>query len=347
MPKKILTLDSSQIDSFLTCPTLWFYHYKKRLEQRPRDGFERNKTPMDMGTYGHKLLEIIYKERAKGNHLGATDVAFAYDLDKETCRCSHGREYHRVWAQDWKESNNLKGSDGCGSIGCTCTEFEPVEFPLNAVDREFTRERVLQYTFVEGSTIPELIPKSEKHVEVGFSHKLYEDSDRLYILEGRIDLLGQIARNVEEGWADHKFQARERNLYLKSIQFRNYAMVTQLPLGVVNYIRFAKKIEKDHTFKRDLISFSRAELDWWRGELIKVFHKVENVCNPVFPDTIPSGVDWQWYDSSDTLRNRSACSGKFGYPCDYVSLCEDAMVPQLIKIREDNDFIVKPAWRPW
>ena len=88
MSKTILILDSSQIDTFLTCSTQWYYSYKRRLI--PRNA--RLNTPMDMGTYGHKLLEIIYKERSKGNSAGAIDEAFEYNLDKETCRCAHGRE---------------------------------------------------------------------------------------------------------------------------------------------------------------------------------------------------------------------------------------------------------------
>lgn len=328
MTKTILILDSSQIQAFLECPTLWYYGYKKRLI--PNNA--RINTPMDMGTYGHKLLEIIYKERARGtDYQKAIDLAFAYDVDKTTCRCSHGIEHH---------------GPSCNAIGCNCESFTGIEFPLSAIDRSFVRERVLDYTFVEGNGIPELIPTSPEHVEVGFSHKLYEDEDRLYILEGRIDLMGQIANNCPNGWADHKFQARERDLYLKSIQFRNYSLVTQLSIGVVNYIRFAKKIEKDKTFKRAIISFSRQEIDAWHDNLIKIYNKVENAINPIFPDSIPE-VDWQWYTESDLLRNRASCSGKFGYPCDYTSLCENFANPQLIKIDEKTNFQQKPAWRPW
>jgi hypothetical protein len=328
MPKFVLTLDSSQIDCFLECQTKWHYQYQKRLQLSSA----APNVPMDIGTYGHKLLEIIYKERARGNEKSAIDTAFAYNIDKETCRCSHGQEKHYI-CKDLGDENT---SNSCLSIGCSCQDFNPVEFPLPATDRQFVRDRILQYTMIEGSAIPELIPKSPEHVEVGFSHKLYEDQDRLYILEGRIDLLGQIAGNCPNGWADHKFQSRERSLHLKSIQFRNYSLVTGLPIGVINYIRFAKKIEKDKTFKREIISFSRAELTAWESELVKIFAKVQNfVVNQQFP----------WF--LDESRNWSACSGKFGYPCEFTKLCENWNQPQLIYLIEKAEYKEKAEWRPW
>jgi hypothetical protein len=326
--KTVLILDSSQIDTFLTCPTLWHYEYQERLEPSAA----RENVPMDMGTYGHKLLEIIYKARARGlKESEAIDLAFAYDIDKETCRCSHGHNDH-------EEPLNfpIPKRLACTSTGCGCQDFVGVEFPLYAPDRAFVRDRVLDYTLIEGIAIPQLVPTSPEHVEVGFSYKIYEDDERLYILEGRIDLLGQIANNCPEGWADHKFQARERDLYLKSIQFRNYSMVTGLSLGVVNYIRFAKKIEKDKTFKRSIISFSGQEQRAWKENLIEIYRKIEVAVRRNY-----------WLDPSDEWRNRSACSGKFGYPCHFTKLCENFFNPALIQIFQESEYRKKKEWRPW
>lgn len=319
--KFVLTLDSSQISTFLDCPTMWQLGYRERLQPSAA----RENTPMDMGTYGHKLLEIIYKERAAGRPGSAIDTAFAYNIDKETCRCSHSHDYHIDSASPF--------CTNCRSIGCPCTEFEPIEFPLSPTDRQFVRDRVLEYTMVEGVVIPELVPQSAAHVEVGFSQRIYEDPERLYILEGRIDLLGQIANNVPNGWADHKFQTRERDLYLKSIQFRNYAMVTGLQLGVVNYIRFARKIEKDKTFKRAVISFSLHELEAWRGQLIQIFQKIERFLLGKLPEV--------------EIHNWAACSGRYGYPCDFTPLCEEWNQPELVQLKKVAEFKKKAEWRPW
>lgn len=214
--------------------------------------------------------------------------------------------------------------------------FVPVPFPLDLPDRQAVKDRVLMYTMVEGNGLPAFHAKSPEHVEVGFSHKLYEDDNRLYILEGRIDLIGQIANNCPDGWADHKFQMRQRDLYLKSIQFRNYALVTQKSIGVVNYIRFAKKVEKDVTFKRAIISFSRMEMESWKNQLTRIFHQVE------------AQVE-SWNKQEDTIQthNWSSCSGKYGYPCDYTDLCENYMLPQLVQVNMDTKYKIRPEWRPW
>jgi PD-(D/E)XK nuclease superfamily protein len=325
-PKFTLILDSSQIDCFLECAYKWDYQYHKRLQSINA----LPNVPMGMGTYGHKLLEIIYKARAEGRPSSAIDEAFAYDIDKMTCRCSHGREKHGCIDQFCDGSCDYHFK--CNSIGCDCQNFESIPFPLSAPDREFVRQRVQEYTYMEGPVIPELIPTSPEHVEVGFSHKLYEDTHRLYILEGRIDFLGKIANNCENGWADHKFQSRERNLYLKSIQFRNYSMVTQLPIGVVNYIRFAKKIEKDKTFVRSIISFSRAEMQTWEGQLLRIFHRIENFLKG---------------NIMGEERNWSSCPGKFGYPCEFTKICENWFSPSLIQVTEKMEYRERPEWRPW
>lgn len=322
--KFILILDSSQLASFSECPQLWDYSYRQRLMPAAR----RESTPLDMGTYGHRLLEIIYKERANGNEKAAYDVAIAYDIDKETCRCGHSHEKHA----------SVADFTACRSISCNCKDFVGVQFPLSNQERSQVKRRVLEYTMYEGSAFPELRATSPEHVEVGFSHLLYEDDRRLYILEGRVDLIGQIAQNCPDGWADHKFQMRARDLYLKSIQFRNYSMVLERAIGVVNYIRFTQKLDIgpkafNPTFKRALISFSRAEMEWWKGEVTSMFNRVETHL------TSRDGF---------SERNWGACSGKFGYPCDFTPLCENIPFGQgLVQIKQDQDFVVKPEWRAW
>lgn len=329
MSKTILILDSSQIDAFLTCPSIWDYQYRQRLIKADRAG----NTPMDMGTLGHKYLEIYYKGLASGlSESVALEQSMSYDIDKMTCHCGHGKEYHLTETIYKDEPDNCYIHD-CQSIGCQCKKFECVPFPLDLPDRQAVRDRVLMYTMVEGNGLPALRAKSPDYVEVGFSHKLYEDETRLYILEGRIDLIGQIANNCPDGWCDHKFQMRERDLYLKSIQFKNYAMVTQKDIGVVNYIRFAKKVEKDKTFKRAVISFSKMELESWKKELIEIYRRIECYVNS----------DLQY----GPAHNWSACSGKFGYPCDYTDLCENYMIPTFVQVNINTKYKVRPEWRPW
>lgn len=343
--KLVLALDSSQLATFDECPTKWHYQYQEGLV--PINA--RSTYPMDMGTYGHKLMEIFYKKISEGrSRLDAMDDAINFDVDKEVCHCFHNTEKHKYINTHQTFENNLIQEHfdiGCQAIGCHCESFEPVEFPLTPEQRKQVKDRFCEYCFVEGTAIPFLIPHSPKHVEVGFSKKIYEDDKRLYILEGRVDLMGQIANNVENGWADHKWQLRETDLYLKTIQFRNYAMVLELSLGVVNYVRLAKKFEVGKTFKRDVISFSKQEMDWWKNRVIEMFRQVEVAV------TLVQGVFLnphnQWYQENDSLRHRSACSGKYGYPCAYTQICENSFKPQFIKIIETTDYTKRPIWRPW
>lgn len=315
----ILSLDSSQIATFLECPTLWHYQYETRLMPRQ----QVPNVPMDMGTYGHKLLELAYKQIAKGQSSDeALDCAFAFDIDHDTCHCSHSRDKH------------LLLDTAC--TYCHCQKFESQPFPLEQPERDTVKNRVSEYFFLEGTTFPSVLPKSPNHVEVGFSHLLFKDDTHTFILEGRIDILGQIAKNCENGWMDHKFQLRQRDLYKKAIQFRNYAMVADLTIGMINYIRLTKKIEKDITFKRDIISFSHQELREWRDNLIHIFHRV--ACAIEASD---------WHNKFDKFRNRSSCTGKFGYECQYTRLCDEFSNPELIKILEQSEYQEKPKWLPW
>jgi hypothetical protein len=339
--KIVLVLDSSQLDTFDTCPTHWHYQYQEGLLPEKA----RPTTPMDMGTYGHKLMEIYYKGIANGlNPVDVMNQALEFDIDKETCQCSHNREKHADKGYEPLVAEGL--INPCQTIGCTCQNFEGVQFPINAGERQQVKDRFVEYLMVEGTSIPALRPHSPEHVEVGFSKKIYEDDERLYILEGRIDLIGQIANNVPDGWADHKWQIRERDLYLSTIQFRNYSMVLEKEIGVVNYVRLAKKFEPGKTFKRDVISFSRTQIKWWEARVIEMFNRVENA---ISSSLIESNFekDWQWYQENDSLRRRSACSGRYGYPCPYTPICENAGNTQFIKLIETTDFKKKPVWRPW
>jgi hypothetical protein len=326
-PKRIFVLDSSQICEFMECPQKWYFKYQQRLQPSACSG----NVPMDMGTYGHKLLEILYKKEAEGlQRSDALDAAFAYDIDKMTCRCSHGAERHHP------ESTN------CEATGCPCQQFVGIQFPLTSEERERVKDRVFEYSVAEGhGDLPQFRAPSPDFVEVGFSHKLYEDDSRIYVLEGRIDFLGQIAQNIPDGWADHKFQMRQRDLYLQKIQFKNYSLVLKKNIGVVNYIRFAQKFEKGKTFVRKPISFSSLELRYWESQLLPIYHRFENTVSGFL------GSCEQWEDPNSTLRRWDACEGKYGYSCDFTPLCEVAYNPGLVQIKMDTDFTKKAAWRPW
>ncbi len=315
--KQTLILDSTQIDAFLTCPRLWHYGHKLRLTQRD-DG--DTKVAMQMGTYGHKLLEIFYRTRAEGSSLSvALEQAMAFDPDTESINC---------------QNCNLVQEEHSDPDGCQ--EFKPKPYPLDKPNRELVKKQIRMYVLVYGPS--DYIINDPESIELGFSHKLYEDEDYLFILEGRIDLLEPVLNVTKLAYADHKFQMRKHNLYKKSIQFKNYGLVTRATLAQVNYVRFTKEVNKD-TFSRELISFTPIEHEAWESRLIGIYKTIAKVIresneNPLYWQTMPSNPNW------------ASCSGKFGYPCDYVSLCEETN-PNVALVKIDSSFRRREEWRPW
>jgi hypothetical protein len=168
--------------------------------------------------------------------------------------------------------------------------------------------------------------ESPDFVEVGFSEPIYEDSDRLYVLEGRIDLLGSLqGLNCV---IDHKFQFRKRDLYRKTIQFRNYAMIIKRPMLIANYVGLTKKVDKD-TFRRVISSFTAFEHNAWKQRLIRMF------------DKMAEAISHEYYE-----QRWSACPGKFGHECQFTTLCEESN-SQLIEIKKATMFKQRAEWKPW
>ena len=73
--KFTLIADSTQLSSFSDCPEQWNLAHQERLEKN-----EQNKKAMNMGSYGHVLLERYYKSRASGEN---QNNALQYCLDIE------------------------------------------------------------------------------------------------------------------------------------------------------------------------------------------------------------------------------------------------------------------------
>lgn len=316
MSKFVLTLDSTQLQAFSECPQMWQLAYREHLV---RAGAEE-KEAMNAGTYGHAMLDIYYKGRAAGFSLDdSIDLANCFDPDKQTCECGHPLKEHGDYlTDDWE----------CVT-GCECDLWRPKPYPLNQDLRYLVRGRVRDHIFKYRNN--DIVPISPDSVEVGFSEPIYEDDDNLFVLEGRIDVLGTIQGiNLV---LDHKFQMRKRDLYRKSIQFRNYNLVSGVQTLMINYIRLTKKVDET-TFVRSVASFQPAETRWWQGELIKYFFAIKKELRNCDVDQQILRQEW------------GACSGKFGYPCSYTDLCEHTD-SSLIQIIKDTQYTKKEEWKPW
>jgi hypothetical protein len=304
--KQTLILDSSQIDTFLGCPTQWNLSYRENRTLQDMN----EKEAIAYGTLGHKWLELYYHQKAIGRPLGDC-VDTANKLDPDTMDAAP-EDNHR--------------------------------YPLDDPQRKFLKQRLQEYwmTYSTNDYIPDYtcelaISISSKGfpvdnyirkplIEQGFSYKLLETKEYLFILEGRIDFIG--THNNTPFFMDHKFQMRERKLYPKSIQFKNYAMVTGMNMGIINYVRLHKAVNSS-TFVREPISFGSYEIKRWRSELINIY------------------VDIAREVKGEAFTHRwSSCSGKYGYPCEFTHVCEEPNIAtaNLIKI---SNYKIKKEWRPW
>lgn len=303
MPKQTLILDSSQISTFLECDERWRLAYEESItSSNARD------EAMTAGTLGHKMQEIYYTAIGKGlGQAQAAREALSFNPDEADAADKHQYPLsEEMRAKVKARFNDYLMTYAARDYTPLCKWIPTIEIGTHGfpIDNK------------------EVVPL----VEQGFSYGLFNTNEYLFVLEGRIDFIGET--NGTTVWMDHKWQFRERELYKKSIQFRNYALVTGLSLGVINYIRLHQKIS-EKTFVRQVISFSPHERAYWKQELTEIFVRIAKTMK-----------------SRNFERNRSACSGQFGYPCSFTSICEEYNKDTAEAIKQ-RDFVKKIEWRPW
>lgn len=220
---------------------------------------------------------------------------------------------------------------------------ESLNLPARNLDEDSiqTVKRII-VSYVNHYGANDFIPASPDSVEVGFSYVVHEDEDRLYILEGKLDshslpMVGSM--NGHRTFMDHKFQMRERELYKRRIQFNNYALATDSIQCVVNYIRFHKNL-RDNTFVRQVHTYSRPELAAWRKRLIQIYDVIQSSMDE-------DDMDGSWF-MSGYAKNEAACEGKFGYPCEFSSICEEEYNGPMVQQNViDRKFHKIEEWKPW
>jgi hypothetical protein len=301
-----LILDSSQISAWFECPQMWANRGLIAINKKDPAATNAPSDAISMGNLGHKYLELYYTKLAETDD-GALAAATALRFDPvledpkgelyPTTEHMRGKvrqrfsEYLMFYADDYKPAFRTKK-------GVAVRDGLPVDTVVR-----------------------------EPLIEKGFSYKLYESAEYLFVLEGRIDFIGT-AKDGTYFWSDHKWQMREHTLYAKSIQFRNYALATGLNLAVINYIRLHDKIQTN-TFVRQPLSFSSLEARYWKEELIV---KYIEIAKQVREESFP--------------RNRNSCSGSWGKPCMFTPLCEEYNLATRAAIQK-RDFTARKEWRPW
>ena len=193
-------------------------------------------------------------------------------------------------------------------------------------------KRFGQYIFrwaATGNDFKPLVNKGKAAVEVGFSVILYEDSEYLFIIEGRLDLITEV--NEVTFWVDHKSQERFATLYRFKPQFMTYALATKLP-GIINYIGLQKELQNNSLRRTELITFPKWRLDAWETYLIS------NVFIPL-AKTLALNKGFQ--------SNYESCGGSFdSYPCQFTEICEcgsEEMKEQVKKFK----YVEIERWKPW
>lgn len=172
--------------------------------------------------------------------------------------------------------------------------------------------------------------------EGGFSQLLFENDERRYILEGKIDLVGS---KQPEGLfvMDHKTQSRKDDRWEFNHQVCNYLHFTKANYFIYNYIGLQDKLPAEG-LRRCIYKPPEGMIDQWLKEVKLTFDQMYNYI------TVPIA-----YNHKDEVfpRRRSACdSSKYGL-CQYHKLCsvpDDSIWTEVVKsaYKEKDE-----KWRAW
>lgn len=233
--KQIITLDSSQIKQYLTCPESFNLMYNQDL----RKSYFWSQDYADRGTLFHSLCDLFYTFRALNpNEDRIAQLNVVVKLFKE----------NRLFDQ-----------------------FDlPKDQELTIIQR-FT-QYVMRYF---GSDFNVLMKNNVPAVEVGFSEILYEDEEVIYILEGRIDLLVKVEGLGNVFVDHKTRERNDGDLYGWKPQFLCYALATKFNYGMYNYIGTAKGYDEKETFKRQLVHIPQWKIEEWHRFIIaNVYNKI-------------------------------------------------------------------------
>ena len=293
--KTVLVLDSSQINEAIKCHHMWALNYREHLSNATNVT-----TALDEGTLMHALLDVYYTLIATGG-----------------------------------PRLNIYTAAQAAVVALTADRTFEAYLKDKSADRwEFLVQRFMQYVARYSSNdFQPIINKGRPSVEVGFSKVLFEDSKRLFIVEGRIDLISTI--NGERLWMDHKTQSTQGNLYKYKSQFLTYAWATGYKYGIINYIRLHAKYDDRHTLVRETIQFPQHLILRWEERMLHLFFELAKV------------IESSNGDSEHFKREPGACAGAFEKsPCQYTQICETESAEMREQIKKFH-YIKRTPWSPW
>lgn len=308
-----LTLDSSQIATYLECPRKWHYSY---VEHKRKFG---NKKALNKGSFFHALLEAYYVDPIDSNRnriLSLVQAAKKEIQEPETpspCLEILKKDYNLHLDAD---KLALESAD----FDLVFTRFS--EYCLHYSGQDFAVANIDKISGIELGFA----------IEIGnYVNPKDETENTIFILDGRIDLL------VEKEyfglcWVDHKTESRTKDLYEKRIQFRNYDLALNMGtenkgLGIINYLGLQQKATKD-TFRRGLCFFSPSSRRDWQKYLVKKFTEI-----------------LLYSSSAEDNPNFFSCETKYGI-CDYAPVCDFGTAEERMDELK-TQYIQVEAWKPW
>jgi hypothetical protein len=202
-------------------------------------------------------------------------------------------------------------------------------------DKDFEQlmlDRFNQYLFRYhvGDFVP-TIRNGVVGVETPFAMKLYEDAEKVFILEGRIDLLS--ANQHFPFFVDHKTQLRFSELYARKIQFACYSLATGYQNGLINYFGLQKEYKENRTLRQKPIFIPKDYSEYFKDYLIR------NVFQKIFEIRSGKAV---W------TPNLNSCSGNFeSWPCDFAQVCEQRQNPEVQELLKRQFYMKVEPWSPW
>lgn len=235
--KLIITLDSSQMKTFMECEQKWCMSYVENLQYHLAKMIY-----LDKGTFVHKLLEVFYVLRTlnpkEDRFITQKTVIDLYKKGKlfkhsgltkedEQFICERFLQYVMKWISYDFVPSKRNGTPGV-EIGFSKVLYETEE----------------SLYIVEGKI--DLISQT--------NHPIPFDC-----------------------FVDNKSQERMKNLYPFKPQFLTYAWATGFKWGIINYFRLQQKYDPRDTFRRDLIYFEDWQVNKWKVKMIRLFERIERV----------------------------------------------------------------------
>jgi PD-(D/E)XK nuclease superfamily len=236
MSQKILSIDSTQLNTFQSCARKMKYNFIDNL--RPPDKEEA----LERGDLIHKMLEVYYSLQLKN---------FQFDTD--------------VWEEII--ASGIKSPES--SNRATITEFAikvgryfatKMTLPVEEVEESIFQFREYCNFYIHDSWSPLAVE------EVG-SKVLFENEEYKFIYNFKIDLVAEQGRIIAP--FDHKTSKRRSEPSSLSNQFIGYCYGLGLNNIVVNKIGFQKTLSPSQRFNRFILTIDDERILEWKRNTIR------------------------------------------------------------------------------